>query len=174
MSVPIEEYVAQGQPFRASAGVLIRDERGRPLVVQPTYKTTWEIPGGLIDPGEAPHQAAAREVREELGVILPIGRLLCVDHSGPSERNSHSMFHFILDGGVVDSPDEFTVAEDEIVRAVYLPTADAIQLLGPRVGARVGFALSALDERSALYLHNGALPSNGGDTHGADLASGDL
>jgi 8-oxo-dGTP diphosphatase len=46
--------------------VLFRDAAGRVLLVKPTYKNGWEIPGGYVDAGESPRAAAAREVKEEL------------------------------------------------------------------------------------------------------------
>lgn len=43
-------------------------------------RTTWEIPAGLIEPGEAPEQAAARELAEEAqlgGDLTLVSRLYC-------------------------------------------------------------------------------------------------
>jgi 8-oxo-dGTP diphosphatase len=50
-----------------AAGMLFFDDAGRILLVQPTYKDYWDIPSGYVETGETPAQAAAREVREELG-----------------------------------------------------------------------------------------------------------
>src|SRR5438552_6949419 len=63
-----------------SAGALIFDKGGRLLILRPTYKKGWTIPGGIMEPGgETPWDACRREVREECGVEVTSGRLACVD-----------------------------------------------------------------------------------------------
>ncbi len=37
----------------------------------------WEFPGGKVEPGEGERQALSREIREELGCEVEVGRLLC-------------------------------------------------------------------------------------------------
>jgi 8-oxo-dGTP diphosphatase len=36
------------------------------MLVRPTYKPYWDIPGGYVEPGETPKDACVREVFEEL------------------------------------------------------------------------------------------------------------
>src|ERR1700760_5105195 len=72
----------------ASAGALIFDQAGRRLILRPTYKSGWTIPGGVMEAdGETPWDACRREVREECGITVRNGRLGCVDfHPGRPER----------------------------------------------------------------------------------------
>jgi len=64
----------------ASAGALLFDADGRLLVLNPTYKRHWTIPGGQLEPhGETPWQACRRETREECGIEVARGRLMCLD-----------------------------------------------------------------------------------------------
>jgi ADP-ribose pyrophosphatase YjhB (NUDIX family) len=67
-------------PLKQSAGYIFRDEVGKFLVVEPAYNDTWEIPGGQIESGESPREACEREVDEELGLVVHVGDLRCIDH----------------------------------------------------------------------------------------------
>lgn len=60
------------------AGCVITDEQDRVLLLhRNTAKLTqWEIPGGKLDPGEDERMAAARELREEMGIEVKLERWL--------------------------------------------------------------------------------------------------
>ena len=69
------------------AGMIIRD--GQVLISQrradQSLPLQWEFPGGKVEPGEAPVAALARELREELGVGVRVGRVWDVlFHAYPS------------------------------------------------------------------------------------------
>lgn len=71
-------YLAEGNARQArkrvAADVLIRDQEDRVLLVDPTYKSSWDLPCGMVEANESPQTAAARELREELNLHIPIGR----------------------------------------------------------------------------------------------------
>ena len=69
------------------AGALIRDAEGRVLLIHQSYQhpPLWLPPGGWVDRGETPQQAACREVREELGVRVAVGRPLATRGGGYGE-----------------------------------------------------------------------------------------
>ena len=52
-------------PTRTCAASLILDVAGRVLLVRQAYgNRLWGLPGGVVDPGETPMDAAIREARE--------------------------------------------------------------------------------------------------------------
>ena len=73
-----ESVDESGEPV-ICAGALVRDADGRLLLVRrgkPPAQGTWTLPGGRVEPGESPSEAAAREVREETGLDVEVGELL--------------------------------------------------------------------------------------------------
>ncbi len=60
------------------AGLIIGGD-GRCLITQrradQALPLQWEFPGGKVEPGEAPVAALARELREEIGVEVAVGRI---------------------------------------------------------------------------------------------------
>ncbi|MFE9662571.1 NUDIX domain-containing protein [Streptomyces sp. NPDC005955] len=62
-----EETPPGDAPLPAALVALWRD--GRVLMVFDRYRRSWELPGGCIEEGESPRQAAARELLEESGQV---------------------------------------------------------------------------------------------------------
>lgn len=60
-----------------SAAVALRDDGGRILLVQ-HVEGRWQLPGGAVDPGERPEDAAVRECLEEAGIVVRVGEVLGV------------------------------------------------------------------------------------------------
>ena len=61
-----------------SAAVAVSDDQMRLLLCLHADKQTWVAPGGLIEPGEHPSDAAVRETWEETGLIVKITGILGV------------------------------------------------------------------------------------------------
>jgi len=80
MTKSSKDDIAQGQtsPEDSSQGhakfvvsaVVLRDEHGRILVVRKRGTSRYMLPGGKIEAGETPVQAAIRELQEEVGADL--------------------------------------------------------------------------------------------------------
>lgn len=85
---------------RVIAHALFRDEAGRVLLLETTYKSDWELPGGVVEPGEAPRAGAEREIEEELGLAVQLGQPLLADWMPPYLGWSDAV-EFIFDGGVL-------------------------------------------------------------------------
>jgi len=148
---------AVAQP-RTAAGVLFFDEAGRVLLVKPTYKPGWEIPGGYLHPGETPTEAAAREVKEELGIAPPIGRLLVADWA-PHPAEGDKLL-FVFDGGVPAAQElaQIQLARTEISEYAFHRAGQFDTLLISRLARRVHAALDARARHVTSYLEHGAAP----------------
>ena len=138
----------------ASAGALVFDVRGLLLVLKPTYKSGWTLPGGEIeDTGESPWQACRREVREECGIEVVRGRLACVDFR-PARPGRRGGVRFLFDCGPVDDVvlDGVVLQRDEISEHRLVEVPRALEMLRKPVARRVGRALAA---GTFVYLEDG-------------------
>ncbi|MFF4780726.1 NUDIX domain-containing protein [Streptomyces griseorubiginosus] len=100
----------------ASAAALFFNAAGEVLIVNPTYKDFWNLPGGAVDVDqeESPYDAAVREVQEELGITPPIGDLLV--HAWVAVPGRGAQVLYIYDGGILSPEDQdaITVQESEL------------------------------------------------------------
>jgi 8-oxo-dGTP diphosphatase len=143
-----------------SAGALIFDRKGRLLILKPTYKSGWTIPGGIMEAdGETPWQACQREVREECGLDVTRGRLACMDFR-PWRDSNPGGIRYLFDCGALDdwALAGIVLQPEEVSEHRLLPVAGALELLRAPIRRRVqavrkrnGMART----RATLYLEDG-------------------
>ena len=146
MSDPSETFATP----RVAAGALFLDETGRILLVHPTYKDTWDIPGGYVERGESPAAACRREIAEELGLDREPVALLSVDWA-PSDREGDKLL-FVFDCGQLgDDAERIRLADDELDRWEWVAVADLESYVIPRLARR----LRTTAQDGPRYLEHG-------------------
>ncbi|HYA50009.1 MAG TPA: NUDIX hydrolase [Streptosporangiaceae bacterium] len=145
-----------------SAGALIWDRAGRLLILKPTYKSGWTIPGGVMEAdGETPWEACRREVAEECGLQVGTGRLACMDFRRPRPGKPGGI-RYLFDCGVFGDADlaGIVVQPEEISEYRLAELSTALTLLRKPIRRRVRAAARG---RRPCYLEDGRpVPAVGG------------
>jgi 8-oxo-dGTP diphosphatase len=140
--------------IQVSAGAMIFDHAGKLLILKPTYKSGWTIPGGVMEAdGETPWEACRREVHEECGIDVTSGRLAAMDFR-PARPGRPGGIRFLFycgpvsDGALAD----LKLQAEEISESRLVPLAEALTLLRGPISRRVREA-SRSDR--PVYLEDG-------------------
>jgi len=114
--------------------------------------TLWELPAGLVEVGEAPVQAAARELFEEIGVradaskLAPLGPPMFPAPGMIAEV--HSFFHVEIDPSTLEAPpgDASALERESVVASIALDEALALCASGAIRDSKTELALRRLKE----------------------------
>lgn len=81
------------------SAVVLRDDQGRILVVRKRGTTRYMLPGGKIETGETPAQAAIRELHEEVGAVLDTEQLHFLGDwiTAAANEPNHSVHGYIFE-----------------------------------------------------------------------------
>jgi RimJ/RimL family protein N-acetyltransferase/8-oxo-dGTP pyrophosphatase MutT (NUDIX family) len=141
---------------RAISQLLVRDRDGRVLLCQLTYKRDWDLPGGVVEVGEAPQLAAAREVREELALDLPAGPLLLTDWLPPWGGWDDAVC-LVFDGGEHDAAllDGIRKEAREIRTAEFATLEQVRERCADFTARRISSALANVDGAGPAYVESG-------------------
>lgn len=140
---------------RVAAKVVVRDRVGQFLLVNPTYKDYWDLPGGMVEANEPPRVAAAREIREELGFQAQIGHLLGINWIGPHGPWDDQLV-FTFDGGILADEviKKLRIVDSEVSEFGFFSESDAYRLLRDDVAQRLMRAVESLESHHVRYLEH--------------------
>jgi 8-oxo-dGTP diphosphatase len=159
--LPPDQYVASLARKRMAASALFRDEAGRVLLVEPTYKPVWDLPGGAVEAEESPHAACRREVHEELGLDRAPRRVLAVDWVPARPRDGVLVpdgVIIVYDGGILTEAEakEIVVADGELAGFAFVSCDEVAGRVTPLVACRIAACLDALAASTVAALENGS------------------
>jgi 8-oxo-dGTP pyrophosphatase MutT (NUDIX family) len=142
---------------RAISQMLIRDTEGRVLLCKLTYKQDWDLPGGVVEVGESPHLAVAREVQEELGLTIGAGPLVLTDWL-PAWGGWDDAVCLVFDGGVHEpSLLDGSVLQAREIRAAQFCTVEEVRAnCADFTARRIESALQNLGNGGPAYTESGS------------------
>jgi 8-oxo-dGTP pyrophosphatase MutT (NUDIX family) len=154
--LPPDQYVASLAKRRMAAGALLRDESGHVLLMDPSYKVPWDLPGGAVEAEESPHAACRREVAEELGLDRHPGRIVAVDWV-PSRPERPEGVVIVYDSGILSAADmkEIVLGDDELAGYAFVDLDKVAELVTPLLARRIRASMQAVGDGTVAALENG-------------------
>lgn len=88
---------------------------------------TWSLPGGAVEKGETLKEAVIREVKEETGLTVEVGKIASVNEAFFEKRGHHALFFTFHTNRVSGSP--AVQDESEIAQVKWVDFSTAKKLM---------------------------------------------
>jgi ADP-ribose pyrophosphatase YjhB (NUDIX family) len=147
------EYYKSLPKKRMGAGAVILDEEDRILIVKPSYKDHWSVPGGIVEENESPRAACIREVKEEIGIDAKIADFVGVAYRSDQDHRGDSL-QFVFFCGKLKKEEISAIRVDgkEIVEYKFVTADDALPLLNKPLAVRLKWGLEAMKKGERIYF----------------------
>jgi 8-oxo-dGTP diphosphatase len=120
-----KQYLNSLPRKRIASGAIIFNQKGELLMVKPSYKDYWSIPGGVVEKNESPYQACLREALEEIGIKIKIQRLVGVFYRYRRDLDDELIqFHYLCFPLSKEQIRKIKLAKDEIEDYKYVKVKD--------------------------------------------------
>jgi len=152
----LRAHVGHDLLWLSTAAGLVLDDDGRVLLGRRADTGNWALPGGIIEPGEEPADAAVREIFEETGVIVVPESLAAVTVSGVITYDNGDVVRYLeflfrcrAAGGSA------RVNDSESVEVSWHPLAALADLPNLEAGSRRRIGLAVNGSTAASYAFSG-------------------
>ena len=148
-----EEYYSNLPKKHVGASVLVFNKNKQLLIVKPTYKEGWSMPGGGVELDESPQTAASRETKEEIGLDLRDITLICVNYTSAQGIKPETL-QFVFYGGTLETNEinKIILDKNENSEFRFVEISEASLLLNERQKYQLPFCLEAIKTQQAVYI----------------------
>jgi len=137
---------------RVGAGVVFLNKKKQVLLVKPSYKNYWILPGRIIDRNESPKDGATREVEEEIGIKIKDLKLVSL-FWGVEKEYDDDYLMFTFYGGVIENEEEIRVDGDEIIDFQFVSKNKLKDLVSPGTNRRIFESLQNINPESIVSVY---------------------
>lgn len=148
-----EEYFSNLPKKHIGAVVLIFNQNHQLLIVKPSYKDGWSVPGGGVNIDETPMIAALRETKEEVNLDLENITLVCVEYTTKKGIKPETL-QFIFYGGELEESEisKIMLNKNEHSDFRFVDISEAISLFSERLQYAMPFCVEAIKNKNMAYI----------------------
>jgi len=148
----MREYYRNLPKKRMGAGVILLNDSGQILIVKPSYKKYWSIPGGVVEKDESPMEAATREISEELGISIKVRKLLGIIYTFPNPKGEN--LQFIFYGGLLQKKQfkKIVLKDKEIKELKFINSTGPFRLLSNHLQKNIPRCLKNIKRNGHVYF----------------------
>jgi 8-oxo-dGTP diphosphatase len=119
--IPKKAFLKTLPKKRISVGIVILNQANEVLMVKPTYKDHWTLPGGVVDQNESPREACIRETLEETGLKIKPKLILATLYTKDPKYSDESI-HLMFFAGKINQKriDSIITAKGEIEKFQFV------------------------------------------------------
>lgn len=143
----------------AAAAVFFNND-GQILLVKPTYKDHWGMPGGEVEVNESPADGCVREIKEELSLNLKKEnlKLLSVDYV-PQAVTTYffDAFRFVFFAGIFSAEQisKIKLQESELENFEFVDVSELPNRLSAHTARAIEKSVEAYKSAEVFYLEDG-------------------
>ncbi len=151
-----KKFIASLPKKISGAGVLLF-YKGKLLIVNPTYKDYWSVPGGVVEKNESPYEAVMREVKEEINLKIKIKKLLVIEYKGITHTGTTDTYQFMFLGQELNQAliNKIELQKEEISEYKIVDIKKAYALLSPHISRRLKVCMKVIQKKETIYIENG-------------------
>ncbi len=149
----MDEYYKNLSRKAVSAAALFFNRENKILILKPSYKDYWALPGGVSDFYESPWKTCLREIKEEINLDISEERKLLSVFYAFSKEKDREYIQFLFYGGKLDNKQMKSIKIDnnEIVDFKFIKPEEGVNFLSKETAERVLKSIKAIKDNRIAY-----------------------